>query len=89
MKQGHPELDRYIEAQRQYFARVAEAIDGSDVMKDEQIGQLRQAISSFTAQRTAVDEQLQLIASEVDDQEQLWEQRLTRRSQLSAAKRKV
>lgn len=83
------EVAEALESQRKVFAARKETIDGQVAQLEEQIAQLRQQIRGLEAQRAAKVEEVELIADEIDDLEQLFEKQLVPRARLTALRREM
>lgn len=82
-----PAIAQFAEAQRILFNTRRATYTGSLLLKDQRIEQYRKQIDGIEAQSKALRRQIQLIDEEVADQEKLWKESLTRKSQMLQLKR--
>ena len=87
LAQRDPELQQFVEAQRNIFKARAAAYTGSLVLKDEKIRQVQEEIQAYTALIGALRKQLPLIKVEIEDQAQLWAKQLTKKREVHTLKR--
>lgn len=87
LAQRDPDLQQFVEAQRNIFKARALAYQGSQVLKNEKIKQIHEEVKAYTALIGALRKQLPLIKVEIDDQMELWGKQLTRKREVHALKR--
>lgn len=85
----HPELDELMAAQVQQFEARREALTKEQGQLDERAAQIAKQIEGLEFQRTAVEEQVELIAQELDAQETLMKQGLTQLTRVLALRREL
>jgi epimerase transport system membrane fusion protein len=82
-----PDVHQFVEAQRTAFKARRAAYHGSIAMKDERIKQTGEETIAYRALIRSLQKQLPLIRAEVEDQQQLWDKKLTRKAQLHQLRR--
>jgi HlyD family secretion protein len=84
-----PAIDELIVAQEQQFIARRDSLRREQGQLDERAGQIRQQIEGLEFQLTAVAEQVELIAQELEAQETLMSQGLTQLTRVLALRREM
>jgi HlyD family secretion protein len=84
-----PAIDELIDAQEQQFIARRDSLKREQSQLDERAGQIDQQIEGLEFQLTAVREQVELIAQELEAQETLMSQGLTQLTRVLALRREM